>query len=171
MNEYINHFNFDLVSRELGIRRTYFAVMRHEVREAGNSKPSRLMPSNYTQILTGIASTFTFERLEPRPKEDYIEWYEGNGSLRTPDGYIQDLARLGNLTHLYFKYIPSLDRAFGVQLNVQLPNLPHLNTLCLLPLPGSKDERHKLELPTLECLQTLSSANLALQHLTISLDM
>ncbi|RXW13974.1 hypothetical protein EST38_g11885 [Candolleomyces aberdarensis] len=112
-----------------------------------------------------------FERLEPEPEKEYIQWYENNGVLQPPDAYIQDLPRLRNLTGLCFKYIPFLDRSFSVQLVAQLPNFPHLKTLCLLPLPGSKAARHKLELPTLECLQALSSTNLALKHVTISLDM
>ncbi|RXW11744.1 hypothetical protein EST38_g14113 [Candolleomyces aberdarensis] len=49
--------------------------------------------------------------------------------------------------------------------------MPQLQTLCLLPVPFTSNERHNMTLPTLECLRTFSATNLSLRHLTISLDM
>ncbi|KAJ2932994.1 hypothetical protein H1R20_g4092, partial [Candolleomyces eurysporus] len=116
----------------------------------------------------------SFERDDPELEldtEDRVAWFESRRAALIPQNLVQDLAKLRNLTALSFKFIPFVDKTFTVQLVAGLPNLPQLQTLCLLPLPLSRHERHKLTLPTLECLRTLSSTNLALQHLTISIDM
>jgi hypothetical protein len=115
----------------------------------------------------------SFERDDPElvPTEVYVAWLESQPAMFVPQDLVSDLPKLQNLTVLSFKFIPFVDNAFTVQLVAVLPNLPQLRTLCLLPLPLSHHERHKLTLPTLECLRTLSSTNTALQHLTISIDM
>jgi hypothetical protein len=121
----------------------------------------------------GLAE-LSFERHQPDVKTSpgYLAWFEQRRLHFLPDELYQDFTtRLGNLTTFILKYIPFLDPAFTALLVSRLSNMPQLQTLCLLPIPISSDERHNLILPTLECLQTFSSTNLALQHLTISLDM
>ncbi|KAJ2928134.1 hypothetical protein H1R20_g8946, partial [Candolleomyces eurysporus] len=116
----------------------------------------------------------SFERSQPdfRFPDTSVTWYEERLPHFLPEDVYEDFTtRLGRLTTLSLKYIPFLDPAFTVSLVSRLSRMPQLQTLCLLPVPFTSNERHRMILPTLECLRTLSSANLDLRHLTISLDM
>ncbi|KAJ2915689.1 hypothetical protein MD484_g4738, partial [Candolleomyces efflorescens] len=115
----------------------------------------------------------SFERDDPELElvEAYAAWLESEPARFTPQDLARDLPQLQNLTVLSFKFIAFVDKAFTVQLVAILPNLPKLQTLCLLPRPLTRHERHCLTLPTLECVRSLSSTNAALEHLTISIDL